>query len=220
MNKVHYDYSNLMERIKRAYGSFDNFCEAAGLDHVEFFINTCESDLSASEIEKCVKMLDIPRNDIDHYFFTIDESYRNPGRPEKEITKTTTPPECNRYYTIREAVELLGVHRHTLQTKLRKKKLSGKLIGRTWRIYRDELFDNSTHLYYFICNNATYGEKYLTPSQCNRLANESDLPMKEGDIIDLAEKLEAVLYRYDSDQSNPVKIYDPTDPKKYKNINC
>lgn len=62
------------------------------------------------------------------------------GRPFKDIPKTTTPPENGDYYTIAEAVGILGLHRHTLQAWLRTGRIKGKLIGRTWRIYRDELF--------------------------------------------------------------------------------
>ena len=62
------------------------------------------------------------------------------GRPRKENFVTSVPPRNGNYYTIAEAVELLGVHRHTLQARLRDGTLKGKLIGRTWRIYKDELY--------------------------------------------------------------------------------
>lgn len=62
------------------------------------------------------------------------------GRPRKAIPKTSTPPATEKYYTIREAVEITGLHRHTLQARLRDGTIKGKLIGRTWRIYANELY--------------------------------------------------------------------------------
>ena len=62
------------------------------------------------------------------------------GRPFKDIPKTTTPPENGDYYTIAEAVEILGLHKHTLHAWLRTGRIKGKLIGRTWRIYKNELY--------------------------------------------------------------------------------
>lgn len=62
------------------------------------------------------------------------------GRPFKEIPKTTTPPKNGEYYTIPEAVEILGLHRHTLQSWLRTGRIKGKLMGTKWRIYKNELY--------------------------------------------------------------------------------
>lgn len=208
MKKVHYDHTELLHRINMKYGDYHKLCEAAGLDPIDFTIHMYDSDFTADEIKACVKLLDIPQEEIGFYFFRPDENWIYPGRPRKDNLKTTTPPENPRYYTISEAAELLAVHRHTLQARLREGKIKGKLIGRTWRIYRDELFDNTTHLYYFDCNDATYGEKYLTPSQCNQLANGTDEPLTEGAIIALAKNLEATLYRCNSDKSQQVMIYD------------
>lgn len=67
------------------------------------------------------------------------------GRPRKdELLKTDTPPENGIYYTITEAVKLTGLHRHTLQARLRDGTLKGKLIGNTWRIYKNELYKDGT----------------------------------------------------------------------------
>lgn len=63
------------------------------------------------------------------------------GRPRKQIIKTTTPPTHADYYTVKEAVEILGLHRRTIEARLRDGTIKGKLIGRTWRIYKDELFE-------------------------------------------------------------------------------
>lgn len=62
------------------------------------------------------------------------------GRPYKEIPTTTTPPRNGTYYTIPEAVELTGLHRHTLQAYLRDGRLNGKIIGGKWHIYKEELY--------------------------------------------------------------------------------
>ena len=70
----------------------------------------------------------------------MDEQKR-PGRPFKTITKTTTPPQNENYYTVKEAAELLHLDKHTVQARLRDGTIRGKLIGRTWRIYKDELYE-------------------------------------------------------------------------------
>ena len=62
------------------------------------------------------------------------------GRPVKDIPKTTTPPKNSIYYTVTEAVELLGLHRHTIQARLRDGSIRGKLTGNTWKIYKDALY--------------------------------------------------------------------------------
>ena len=62
------------------------------------------------------------------------------GRPVKDIPKTTTPPKNGIYYTVTEAVELLGLHRHTIQARLRDGSIRGKLTGNTWKIYKDALY--------------------------------------------------------------------------------
>lgn len=64
------------------------------------------------------------------------------GRPRKDLHQgTPTPPKHEFYYTVSEAAELLGVHRHTLQARLRDGTIKGKLIGNQWRIYKKELFN-------------------------------------------------------------------------------
>ena len=117
------------------------------------------------------------------------------GRPQKLIKKTTIPPVHVNYYTIAEATALLGVHRHTLQARLRDGRIRGKLIGRSWRIYADELFDNSTHYYYFNCEDDKFGGRLFTASQLNKITNDADTPLPESQIIDLAKSLEAIVYR-------------------------
>lgn len=213
MKKTHYKHDELMKLIERKFDSFDQFCDTAKLDHVDFLCDLIDSDLSVDEIKKCVEVLEIPADKIEFYFFTIDESYRDPGRPKKEITKTTTPPENSRYYTISEAVRLLGVHRHTLQARLREGSLRGKLIGRTWRIYRDELFDNSNYLYRFEDDQDIFGDRYLTPAEIDAIDNHKEHgdPLSEGDIIAIARNLEVTLYRCNSDMSHEVCIYDCMD---------
>ena len=212
MTQQIYDHSQLLRRIDEKFGNIYNFCVVAGLHPVSFLENIGDSDLTADEIKKCVELLDIPHDEIDAYFFKTDESWRKTtGRPKKTITKTTTPPINNRYYTIAEAEKLLGVHRHTLQSRLREGSLKGKLIGRTWRIYKDELFDNSSYLYYFDCEDAVFGEKYLTPAECNQLANGKKEALTEASVVAIAKNLEATLYRCDSDKSHEVCIYDCMD---------
>lgn len=209
MTRPYYDLSQLMRRIDKKFGDIHQFCEVAGLEPVSFLKNVGDSDLTVDEIKKCVEVLDIPQEEVGFYFFREDESWRKTtGRPKKTISKTTTPPANNRYYTIAEAEKLLGVHRHTLQSRLRERSLKGKLIGRTWRIYKDELFDNSPYLYFFDCEDAVFGEKYLTPTQCNQLANGKTEPLNESSIVAIATNLEATLYRCDSDKSHEVCIYD------------
>lgn len=70
----------------------------------------------------------------------MNEVKRERGRPFKTIEKTSVPPENEHYYTISEAASILGLHRHTLQARLRDGTIKGKLIGRSWRIYKSELY--------------------------------------------------------------------------------
>lgn len=59
------------------------------------------------------------------------------GRPRKTMTAKEIP-ERN-YFTVKEAAEILGVHVHTVQSRLRDGTLQGKKLGGVWRIYRDSL---------------------------------------------------------------------------------
>lgn len=215
MKKQQYDCTLLLQRIDSKFEDVNKFCDHAGLDPVKFLEAVAESDLSASTIKICIELLEIPSEDIERYFFTpLTEYVARRGRPFKAIQKTTTPPENNRYYTIDEASKLLGLHRHTLQARLRDKTIKGKLIGREWRIYRDELFDNSSYIYFFDCLDGYFGEKYLTPCEIDRMENHSQEPvsLKEGQIIEIARNLEAVLYRCkDTSGTDEVCIYDCMD---------
>ena len=208
-----YDMSLLQWKIRTKYKNMADFCKAAGVDYYDFKDELTKSDLSAEHIEKAAKALDILPAEIGLYFFTPTPDGR--GRPTKEITKTTTPPENNRYYTITEASELLHVHRHTLQARLRAGTLKGKLIGRTWRIYKDELFDNSDYYYYFDCEDGVFGERYMTPAEINQLHTGNAATIHESQIIAIAKNLEAVLFRYERREkdfqatyTNGVCIYD------------
>lgn len=70
------------------------------------------------------------------------KTIRKRGRPFKALSayRTDIPPRNGVYYTVPEAVELLGVHRHTLQARLRDGTLKGKQISGEWRIYKDSLY--------------------------------------------------------------------------------
>ena len=65
----------------------------------------------------------------------------NPGgRPRKQLSGTITQgPENGRYYTVDEVAELLGVHRRTVQARLRDGTLKGKKLSGVWRIYKDSV---------------------------------------------------------------------------------
>lgn len=63
------------------------------------------------------------------------------GRPRKELSgQIAQEPANGIYYTVEEAAELLGVHIHTLQSRLRKGEIAGKKISGFWRIYKTELY--------------------------------------------------------------------------------
>ena len=63
------------------------------------------------------------------------------GRPRKELAGHITQEPANGvYYTVEEAAKLLGVHIHTLQSRLRSGEIAGKKISGFWRIYKDELY--------------------------------------------------------------------------------
>ena len=62
------------------------------------------------------------------------------GRPRKELSGTITQePENGTYYTVDEVAEVLGVHRRTVQARLRDGTLNGKKLSGVWRIYKDSL---------------------------------------------------------------------------------
>lgn len=66
------------------------------------------------------------------------------GRPRKAIAaniETEAP-----YYTVDELVKATGIHKHTIQARLREGTLRGKKIGGVWRIYKDSVpVDIGTH---------------------------------------------------------------------------
>lgn len=59
------------------------------------------------------------------------------GRPRKAVKAAEVPEQD--YYTVQQAADLLGVHIHTVQARLRDGTLKGKKLGGVWRIYRDSL---------------------------------------------------------------------------------
>ena len=62
------------------------------------------------------------------------------GRPRKNLSVGITQEPANGiYYTVDEAAALLGVHRRTVQARLRDGTLKGKKLSGTWKIYRDSL---------------------------------------------------------------------------------
>ena len=67
------------------------------------------------------------------------------GRPRKELSGTITQePENGNYYTVDEAAELLGIHRRTVQARLRDGTLKGKKLSGVWRIYKDSIKEGAT----------------------------------------------------------------------------
>ena len=62
------------------------------------------------------------------------------GRPRKEVTAAESPQQD--YFTVQEAAAILGVHKHTVQARLRDGTLKGKKLGGVWRIYRDSLVND------------------------------------------------------------------------------
>lgn len=62
------------------------------------------------------------------------------GRPRKQLSGAITQEPANGlYYTVDEVMEILGVHRHTVQARLRDGTLKGKKLSGVWRIYKDSL---------------------------------------------------------------------------------
>lgn len=62
------------------------------------------------------------------------------GRPRKDVTAADIPQQD--YFTVQQAAEILGVHKHTVQARLRDGTLQGKKLGGVWRIYRDSLVND------------------------------------------------------------------------------
>ena len=62
------------------------------------------------------------------------------GRPRKNLAGNITEDPANGiYYTVQEACEALGVHRNTLQKRLKDGTIKGKKINGVWKIYKDSL---------------------------------------------------------------------------------
>ena len=61
------------------------------------------------------------------------------GRPRKELSGIVKDPANGTYYTVDEAADLLGVHIHTIQARLRDGTLKGKKLSGVWRIYKGSL---------------------------------------------------------------------------------
>lgn len=62
------------------------------------------------------------------------------GRPRKQLSGAISQEPANGlYYTVDEVMEILGVHRHTVQARLRDGTLKGKKLSGVWRIYKDSL---------------------------------------------------------------------------------
>lgn len=59
------------------------------------------------------------------------------GRPRKAVTAKEIPQQD--YFTVKEAADILDVHIHTVQARLRDGTLKGKKLGGVWKIYRDSL---------------------------------------------------------------------------------
>lgn len=62
------------------------------------------------------------------------------GRPRKTVTASDVPMQD--YFTVDEAVKILGVHKHTIQARLRDGTLKGKKLGGVWKIYRASLLND------------------------------------------------------------------------------
>lgn len=63
------------------------------------------------------------------------------GRPRKVLSLEGMEPENGVYFTVEEVVELLGLHRRTVQARLRDGTLKGKKLGGGWKIYRDQTIE-------------------------------------------------------------------------------
>ena len=63
---------------------------------------------------------------------------KNPGGRPRKSMKAPELPEQD-YFTVQQAADLLGVHIHTVQARLRDGTLQGKKLGGVWKIYRRSL---------------------------------------------------------------------------------
>lgn len=69
---INYDYNKLRGRIKEKFGTQENFAEALEIGTVSLSKRlNCSLEFSQNEINRAVDVLDIPREQIPDYFFTI-----------------------------------------------------------------------------------------------------------------------------------------------------
>ena len=62
------------------------------------------------------------------------------GRPRKNYTTTEAPQQD--FFTVQEAVQLLGLHENTILNRLRDGTMKGKKLGKQWKIYRDSIVND------------------------------------------------------------------------------
>ena len=70
------NYSSLLWRIEKVFGTRKAFCEAIGIsaNTLSNYING-HTEMPSGFIEKACKVLKIPNEEIGFYFFTLDEDF-------------------------------------------------------------------------------------------------------------------------------------------------
>lgn len=62
------------------------------------------------------------------------------GRPRLPVVVDQDAAPQQLFYTVPEVCAMTGLHKQTVQARLRDGTLKGKKLGREWRIYPESLF--------------------------------------------------------------------------------
>lgn len=64
------------------------------------------------------------------------------GRPRKDISLNISEISPQKYLTVSKVEKITGLHRHTIQARLRDGTLRGKKIGGIWKIFSKSIVND------------------------------------------------------------------------------
>lgn len=72
MGRMNYNYSKLIGRFTEVYGTQVRFCKELGISQRSLSLKLHnKTPFKQKEITRAAELLDIPGNEIQHYFFTL-----------------------------------------------------------------------------------------------------------------------------------------------------